>query len=302
MLVAAGLGTRLAPLTDMLPKPAVPVANRAVAGFVMEHLRRAGLREFVANAYHLPDALEEALRRDQPPDASLTVVRESSLLGTGGGVRNALCLGAGESVLVANAKVLHRPDVEALMAQHASRGSFATMLLRPMPPGASFGAIDVDAEGRVQAILAPELSPGLQRCMFTGMHILSARAHEALPEVGCLIRQGYQQWLAQGEVIDAVVDASPFIDVGLTVATYHAANMDFCAGAVTWPGLAADERECIIAPGAEVHPEAMLRRCVVGEGARVGPGEYDGVVVWRSCEAFGNLRQCVVTPSGLVQP
>src|SRR5687767_4016794 len=88
LVLAAGLGTRLRPLTDRLPKPAVPVANRPLVSFALEHLGRAGVTRAVLNAHHLADALPPVVAKAAPSWLAARVVREPELLGTGGGVRN----------------------------------------------------------------------------------------------------------------------------------------------------------------------------------------------------------------------
>src|SRR5438270_13996922 len=105
MLVAAGLGTRLDPLTRELPKPALPVANRPVAWFALDHLTRHGVRDFVVNTHHLADRLRTEVERCCPAGARLRFVHEPNILGTGGGVRNAWRPQDGEDFLVVNAKL-----------------------------------------------------------------------------------------------------------------------------------------------------------------------------------------------------
>src|SRR5438045_3544442 len=97
MVLCAGLGTRLRPLASELPKPLVPVLDRPLVGYTLAHLARAGVTEVVANAHHLPELLE----RGFVAEAGLhglraTVLREPVLLGTGGGIRNALGVLGGE--------------------------------------------------------------------------------------------------------------------------------------------------------------------------------------------------------------
>ena len=80
MLLAAGLGTRLQPLTDLRPKPIVPVANRPLAAFAMEHLARSGVHHIVANTHPQPDAVESALKEACPSGVALRFSREETLL------------------------------------------------------------------------------------------------------------------------------------------------------------------------------------------------------------------------------
>jgi NDP-sugar pyrophosphorylase family protein len=91
LLLCAGLGTRLRPLTEERPKPLVPVLDRPLAAFAIDHLAAAGVRRVVANAHHLAEQIEPALSPlCAARGASLAVLREATLLGTGGAIRNAL--------------------------------------------------------------------------------------------------------------------------------------------------------------------------------------------------------------------
>src|SRR5688500_1268923 len=115
LLLAAGLGTRLRPLTDLLPKPAVPVANRPLLAYSLEHLGRAGATRVALNAHHLAEAIPPLVEWWAPAGVTATVVREPVLLGTGGGVRNLwqqLRGGAGdEPLFVMNGGGVFAPDL-----------------------------------------------------------------------------------------------------------------------------------------------------------------------------------------------
>ena len=186
MLVAAGLGTRLEPLTLELPKPAVPVGNRPAGWFGMDHLARAGFRELVVNTHHLAAELRAAFEEHAPAGLQLSFVHEPHILGTGGGVKRAWRPRDGEDFVTWNAKLLFAPDVQAALNRHRESGAIATMVLRPMPTSAaaSFAPVLVDAEGRVRAIRGTPAHPtgeGLVPRMYTGVQVLHPRAHADLP-------------------------------------------------------------------------------------------------------------------------
>ncbi|MDD9965062.1 MAG: NDP-sugar synthase [Myxococcales bacterium] len=305
MLVAAGFGTRLRPLTDELPKPAVPVANRPLGTYALSHLAAAGVRDLVINTHHLA----QALRRSFEPHVGVLTstgggvayVHEPRILGTGGGVKNAWRPPREGPFVVMNAKLLFAPDVAQLLAVHTASDALVTLVVRPMPPFAKFGPVDVDDEGRVRAVLAEPRNPSLQRCMFTGVYALSPRAHALLPDQGCLFRNGIVAWLAAGERVMAVIDSGPFADVGQSLDHYHAANMDLVSGRRTWPGVQPDpETEVLMGARAQVDPRACLRRCVVGSGARVGPVRLEDTVLWPGASVDRDLTAAIVTGTGRI--
>ena len=245
MILAAGLGTRLAPLTLELPKPAVPLANRPLASFAVEALtleRAPGPRidAIAINTHPMPERLERALAPYLPRAVRTRFFREESVLGTGGGLRNArafLLDGDPDApVVAANADMLFAPDLGAALDAHERYDAIATMVLRPDPEG-RYGEVRIGADGLVDTILgrARRGSVGrpAARCMFTGVHLLSRRAFDDLPERGCVIRTAYFAWLERGERIAAVVDPSPWQDLG-TVADYVDAGASLAGGTLRW--------------------------------------------------------------------
>lgn len=283
MILGAGLGTRLRPLTERLPKPAVPFFDRPLAAHGLRLLADAGITDVVVNAHHLGAALEPALRPFVPPGVTLEVVIEATLLGTGGGVRNALSAqsarlgppGDDEPILLVNGDVLFAPDLRAALAHHRAHDALATMVVRAHPDAQRLGAIEIDG-GRVRRILGrPSAAPPAAAHMFTGVHVLSGRALARLPHAGCIIRQGYVPWLEAGETLAARIETAPFRDCG-TLAEYRAAHLDVLRGTVPlalttdargW--IAPDARvfgsvvDCVIGSGAEVPADVRLERCVV---------------------------------------
>ncbi len=287
ILLAAGLGNRLRPLTDRLPKPAVPLMNRPLASFAIEHLLRAGVDQLGVNAHHLPQEVEKLVERFVPPSVRRVVSVERELLGTAGGIASALAgleavstrMDDDEPLFVMNADVLFAPNLEAALALHRSNGAYATMVLRSDPRAATLGPVDIDGSSRVRRLLgAPVLDDGtLERMMFTGVHVLSARAVRDLPARGCVIRQGYRRWIDRGEIVMGLVERAPFRDLG-TPREYLAAHLDLLRGTVPWPGI--DAANVLVDPAASVGG-AELSECVVGAGARVAPGvRLERAVVW----------------------
>ena len=301
MLLAAGLGTRLRPLTDLRPKPIVPVANRPLAGFAMEHLGRAGVQQIVANTHPQPEQVERVLRGACPDGIELTFSRETELLGTGGGLHRARSLFRDPTgpVIVMNGDTLFAPDLEAAMQAHLERGAVATMILRRTPEPERFGAIGVDEKGHVRTLLgSPEGRPEHERLMFTGVHILAPDAFGAMPESGCVIRTAYRTWVDQGAPVIGVVEDSPWADLG-TVFEYHRLNLALASGAFVWPGVT-PRGGCILPANAEEDPQ--IRRSVVGEGVElIDDAELDRCVVWPGVTVARSAVDAVLTPEHRVE-
>lgn len=288
MVFAAGLGTRLRPLTDLLPKPVVPLLHRPLAWYALDHLRRAGVVHAVLNTHHLGELVERELRRAPALEGlEMRFAPEPELLGTGGGVRAAVALqaravgalGDDDLVIAFNGDIFFAPDLARAVAHHRRHDAYATMILRADPAAQRYGAIEIDEAGRVRRMLGKPDGPGdLRAMMFTGVHVLSARAVADLPERGCIVRQGYQRWLER-EVIAGYVEDGPWRDLG-TPREYLAANLDLLEGRVRWPGIE-DPRALAIDPSAKVASDAIVETSVVGAGAVVAGGvELRRSVVW----------------------
>lgn len=146
MVLAAGYGTRLAPLTDLVPKPLLPVGGRALIDLAIANLDRAGVGRIVVNTHHLPGQLTAhlAARTDA---ARFTVSPEPEIQGTGGALHGARAfLGGAETFLLHNGDVLTDADLAALMREHRATGAVATLLLVDCP---SVNTVDVATSGAV---------------------------------------------------------------------------------------------------------------------------------------------------------
>jgi len=301
MLLAAGLGTRLRPLTDLRPKPVVPVANRPLAAFAMEHLARSGVRTVVANTHPLPDEVESTLKAACPPGMGLDFSRETILLGTGGGLRKARSLFADSQapVIVVNGDTLFAPDLGRAYEEHRNRGAIATMILRRTAHPDRFGAIGIDREGRVRSLLGnPSDSRVVESLMFTGVHILAPEAFSAMPESGCIIRTAYRHWVDRGALVLGLVEESAWADLG-TVSEYHRLNLDLASGSFAWPGIE-PRGGCILHES--VRPSAGIQRSVIGADVRVQRGvTLDRCVVWSGTTVTESATNAILTPQHRIE-
>ena len=303
MVLAAGLGTRLRPMTHERPKPAVPVANRPLAWFTLDHLRRFGIDEVSLNTHHLGAVLEDRLLAETPSGLRLRFFHEERLLGTGGGIRHAALHLAeeGRTVLVMNSDILFAPDLAGAIARHRALGAVATMVLRPHPDPDSMGSVEIDREGRVRRLLgqpASSVTP-LEKLMFTGVHVLSPEAFADLPADGCVIRTAYRRWVDSGATVAGFVDPGPWLDLG-TPRAYLEANLDLAAGRLAWPGIEGRSGS-LVHPAARVSPTASLSEVVVGAGAVIGDAvRLERAVVWDGVEVRASGREVVLTRDRVV--
>ena len=292
MVLAAGLGTRLRPLTEERPKPAVPFGLRPLVCETLDVLHRFGVREVAINVHHLADRMAALVDPHLPPGMSARYLHEPVLLGTGGALANAAAwlVEPGAPVIVMNSDIVFAPDLHAALERHRALDAIATMVLRPDPEAQRLGAIDVDDDGRVRRLLGKPSADSawgpLHERMFTGVHVLSPRAFTDFPSEGCVIRSAYRKWIDEGAVVAGITELAPWKDLG-TLAAYLEANVALA--------------EARVHPSARVAAGARLRHVVIGEGARVDDVSLERVVVWPGATVSEDLHDAIVTPERVVR-
>ncbi|HEY3358283.1 MAG TPA: NDP-sugar synthase [Polyangia bacterium] len=309
MILAAGYGTRLGTLSDERPKVLLPMCDVPLIRYPLALCRAAGIRDVVVNLHHKGDLVERTLGDGTAHGLAIHYSREPVILGTGGGVRHALPLLGREAFVILNGKVVADLDLGAVIAAHRARGALATMVVRPDPAAARWGAIDVAADGRIRGLLGPGGH------MFTGIHVVEPELIARIPEgEQCIIRTAYLTALRDGAPLYAHVLDGTFGEHS-TPARYLDGNLALLGGAPLAhpPGeLVGVDPRAQVAPGARlVGPVRIGPGARVGAGAEVGPGVVVGhdatvapgarlreVVVWDGACVEGDLARAIVTPRG----
>ena len=174
MVLAAGLGTRLRPITDTTPKPLVPVAGRPLLDHLLAFLRAGGIEEVVINLHHLGPNIQAHVGDGARFGLRVRYSTEDPILDTGGGIKRAEPLLAGEPFVVANGDSLLEIRLCDLVEWHEAHGGVATLAVRPDPNVAHYGTVELNDTDRVCRIvgLPPTAKPGPRALMFPGLHVL----------------------------------------------------------------------------------------------------------------------------------
>jgi len=202
MILAAGLGTRLRPLTDTTPKPLLPVAGTPMIVWNLLLLKRHGIRDVVINLHHLGTMISQALGDGGAFGMRIVYSHEPVILGTGGGIKQAEPHFNGEPVLILNGDTLFELDLGALMRFHREQQAAATLVLRKDPEAARWGLVEVTDRAEVVRITGRGLSEPTATAarMFAGIHILHPRLLKYLPAgEECSIIDAYVQGIQEGE-------------------------------------------------------------------------------------------------------
>ncbi len=306
LILAAGFGTRLRPITERIPKPLVPVVGKPNISRTIEHLGRLGIRELAVNLHHLPDAIRAALGDGSNLGAEIAYSEERpEILGTGGGIRRALPLLGDGAFAVVNGDALFAPDLEGALVAHRRSGALATLVVREDPRAEELGAVHVDESGRVRRIAGRGADrAGLRPLMFTGVHLIEPEIEEHLPRKGCVVRNCYIPLLESGARIGAWIDSGYFCDLG-TCGRYLGANLDLVTGAERIAGFAAPDDGVLVAADARVDPSAELGAgAVVESGAELAAGaRVKRAVVLPGAAVRGDLKDAIACPNGeIIRP
>jgi len=290
MILAAGLGTRLRPLTAELPKPLVPVGDRPALAHIAERLAAAGIVAAALNTHHLAAAFTPERLAGLP--IALHVLHEPLVLGTAGGIANAAgILGEGD-VVVWNGDILAEMDLTALLAAHAGHAAarpVATLAVTPRAVGE--GTVGIGAGGRVVRLRGERFGDELEGGDFFGVQVVAAELRASFPIPGCLVDDGYRPALRRGQFVGTFQVATGWDDIG-AIAAYLAANAHW---------LARTGQSAFVHPSARVAPGVAVVDSVIGAGAVVtGAGTVRGSVIWPGARAEAPLEGAVVTTSGVV--
>ncbi|MFL6468775.1 MAG: sugar phosphate nucleotidyltransferase [Pyrinomonadaceae bacterium] len=226
MILAAGFGTRLFPLTIDRTKPAIPFLGKPLVGYVAEYVARFGFRDFVVNLHHQPRSVIEALGDGSSYGVNIAYsVEEPEILGTSGALDNAREMLDGETILIVNGKIITDIDIAAAAETHRNSGAIATMVLKPNVKRERFTMIETN-DGFVTGLgdLAHPFTEFEIRdtrheaeipLMFTGIHFLEPEVFEYIPRgvYSDIIPTFYLPAIKEGRKIAAHVTDSEWFEL-----------------------------------------------------------------------------------------
>lgn len=291
MVLAAGLGTRLWPLTADRAKPAVPFLGRPLVTHVVEHLRTHGIRRIVVNTHYSPTSVEDALT--QAEDVDIRISHEPEILGTAGclaAARNRGLLENDRTTVIVNGKLFTDIDLRRLLQTHRARGDAVSMALLENRERAAFREVLIE-EDRVVGFGAGREPEGERPLLFTGIHFLEPEVLETIPERFVdTVRDVYPP-LIEARRVGAIITSGrwwEFSTVARYVALHRQAHDEGWAPSVVRASTAvihdgADVESAILWEGARVQAGALVRRSVLTADVEIRRGETieDAIVVRR---------------------
>lgn len=264
-ILGAGLGTRLRPLTDHLPKPLVPLFHRPLAEWAMEACVAVGIGRFAVNTHHLPDAW-----RDFGVGNDVTLFHEPVLLETGGGLKNIATWMGGDSVLVHNGDIFSTLPLKKLIAAHEVSGLPVTLALRTEGLAKH---VALDSSGSRVTDIRRQLGVAEGTHLFTGIYCVNPDFLKLIP-VGEKISviPSFLELAKSGQLGAIVLDEGVWLDLG-DRESYLQAHRQSGLGPAIHPLAKVDSgarvERSVIGPGAIVENGAVVRDSVVWPGGRV---------------------------------
>ena len=263
-LPGAGLGTRLRPLTDLLPKPLVPLFHRPLIEWAMDSCLAAGITDFAINTHHLPEkwtfgeSEDRGLiagngifpRQGQFQGHPVHLFHEPELLETGGGVKNVAAWIGSDSVLVHNGDIYSSIPIDRLIAAHAASDCPVTLALRSSGDAQHLA---LNAAGDRAIDIRGMLGIAQGSHVFTGIYCFDPELLDLIPPGQKIsVIPAFLELIRQGRLGTIILDEGDWRDLG-----DHAAYL-------------AAHRELALAPA--IHPEAVIAATAVVENSVVGPG------------------------------
>ncbi|MHB1390841.1 MAG: sugar phosphate nucleotidyltransferase [Thermoleophilia bacterium] len=313
MVLAAGLGTRLRPLTGSISKPMAPIVNRPVMYHILRLIRQHGFDEAVANLHYHPHAITNYFGRGQRVGLDLRYSLEPELMGTAGGVKALQRYLDGGTFLVISGDSLTDLDLTALMRQHKESGSTATLALTRVKDPSRFGVVICDQDNRILGF-QEKPAPGeeLSNLCNCGIYIFEPAIFDYIPkdtfyDFG---RQLFPEFISKDVPFHGFEIEGYWNDVG-SLAQYRIGNFDALTGKVKVeipgremsPGIYVGEGT-VISPSARLTPPILLGDyCTVDDDVRLtGPlviGDHsvieqgaalEGVIKWRAAQTGAGAK------------
>lgn len=303
MILAAGFGTRLFPLTIDRTKPAIPFLGKPLVGYVAEYVAKFGFKDVVVNLHHQPESVKKALGDGQDFGVEIHYTVETpAILGTAGALDNARHLLKDETFLIVNGKIITDIDIAAALETHKKSGALATMILKPNTYYERFTMVETEGDAitgfgdfpkllTVEEIADQEAQPPTP-LMFTGIHILEPGVFDYIPKnvYSDIVPTFYRPAIANGERIAAHVADGNWFELStipryldISLAMLEGQTDKTVKGANCRISEAANVKDSVIWDDVSIADGAELSRTIIADGVSIEAGEkFENVAIVRA--------------------
>lgn len=279
MVLAAGVGSRLDPLTTQLPKPLVPVANRPVMQHILALLKKHRFEDVISNLHYQPEKIEQYFGNGSHLGLNLEFRTEKELSGDAGGVRACRDFLGSDTFVVLMGDLLTDTDLTRIVEEHKRKKALATIAVKQVEDVSQFGVAIFDQNGFIKGFQEkPAAEEALSNFASTGIYILEPEVFDYMPKTGSygFGRQLFPTLVDRGLPVLAVEIKDYWSDVG-TITQYKLSNFDALRGDVQLhlPPLTGVlrcqlERNAKLAPGVKLEGHLLLgRNSTIGSGTKI---------------------------------
>lgn len=296
VILAAGLGTRMRPLTNRTAKPALPVLNEPLIVRTLRELKRAGVSEVMINLHHCPDSIRAAI---PPGNLGLKIKysRETTILGTGGALRKVRGWAGRAPLFVVNGDVVFDFDLKAMAAIHRRTSALATLALRANSNPRKYKPVITDRTGRILSIRGQPRGRRGSVCLFASVHLIEPVILDRLPAgpsdtVGDL----YIPLLREGAHLQGVRQSGVWHDLGSPSGYLKSQLRLLSAGP--------RKRLALVDSSVRAGKGARILRSVIGEGCVLEPSaRVFGSILWEGAlvKSGASLKNCIVMSGTAVE-
>ncbi len=298
MILAAGFGTRLFPLTIDRTKPAIPFLGKPLVGYVAEYVAKFGFRDVVVNLHHQPESIKKALGDGSDFGVKIHyTLEEPKILGTAGALDNARHLLENETFLIVNGKIITDIDIAAALETHRRTNALATMVLMENPAREKFSEVYVENNlvtgfGDFPEKLSTFNHQPPTPMMFTGIHILEPRVFEYIPRnvYSDIVPTFYNPAIRRGEKISAHVTNGKwfelstiprYLEISLAMLNGNAEKIVKGANVSISSGAAVDNS--VIWDDVTIEEGASISKTIIGDGVKIKANEtYKNAAIVRA--------------------
>ncbi len=301
MVLAAGFGTRLRPLTQIIPKPMIPVMHQPLLAHTLNLLRATGITDITVNLHHLPEHVTDHFGDGSRFGIGLHYSREEKILGTAGGIKAAERTLTGGTFIVINSDILVDIDLKRVLDFHRKNKSCLTLVVRQDAAPEKYDPIEMRQDGRIVHFIGAssmEMPDDTTRVMFTGIQIMEPDIFERIPagQFSGTAQDIFPEMIRDGLPVYGYLHGGYWKDLG-NRETYLEVHKDILDGRVSVrpPVLQAQASTTLTPPvvlgtGCSIDPEAQIGPyAVLGNGCRIGAGaKVQNSVLWNDIQVEAN--------------
>lgn len=271
MILAAGFGTRLRPLTQAVPKPMVPVLNRPLLEHTIELLRSFNIRDIAVNVHHLPEKIMDHFGDGSQLGVNLHFSREEKIMGTAGGIKAVQSFLESGTFLVINSDIIVNIDLDRVLDFHRHKRSCLTLVVREDDSPKKYDPIEIQEDGRIVHFVGASsmnIPDNTRRVMFTGVQIMEPEIFSRIPagKFCGTTEDVFPEMIQEGLPVFGYLHKDYWIDMG-NRSQYLKVHKDALDGKTRLISGSLEKPE-----GSSIVPPVFMgENCLIEPNARVGP-------------------------------